>query len=135
MVNKFSHLTSAGTRLGPGDFFALGLHLKEADVGGQNVECTSLAKKYPIQVLQPHYKITGTTALRMIKIHLGHMTMKSTKHCESRLGPNIVDFTKTKNIPAAQDQNVELIGAHIGGSADLTVCHTSSWLSQTICHV
>ena len=81
------------------------------DVGGQNVECTLIAKKNPIQGLRPHYK------------HLGHMTMKSTKSCESSLAQNIINLPKTKLCHAAHSQNVELIGSHIGGSADLTVGH------------
>ena len=40
-------------------------------------------------------------------------------------------FTKTIKIPAARFENVELIGAHIGGSADPNVCHI---LKTKVCH-
>ncbi|MFM7987125.1 MAG: hypothetical protein ACKPKO_48220, partial [Candidatus Fonsibacter sp.] len=42
------------------------------------------------------------------------------------LSQRYCSFTKSRKIPAAHIQNVELITAHIGGSAD------PLWLSQTL---
>ncbi|MFM7977985.1 MAG: hypothetical protein ACKPKO_01605, partial [Candidatus Fonsibacter sp.] len=44
-----------------------------------------------------------------------------TKNSGTRLASYIVYFTKTIKIPGAHSQNVELIGVHIGGSADLKI--------------
>ncbi|MFM6728547.1 MAG: hypothetical protein ACKPJF_29705, partial [Dolichospermum sp.] len=54
---------------------------------------------------------------------------------ELRLHPHLYISQFPKCFHGAQSQNVELIGAHIGGSADPLVGAHTSWLSQTICHV